>query len=153
MQYFRFPYLRYGKTAEMRSIAAQKLASIGYSVAHVSAATSEWLIAKYYEEALKKQDAMLVRDLSQAYVEHMVESLGAAHELAIQKTGRDVAQITLAHVNRLAGDHLSDVLTALRRAVGNSFRCKRLSRIRSMRCRIRTSVAAVAPGLLASSLL
>ena len=114
VQYFRFPYLRYGKTAETRSFAAQKLASIGYSVAHVSAATSEWLIANYYEEALKKHDTALVRDLSQAYVEHMVDSLGAAQELAMQKTGRDVAQITLVHVNRLAGDHLSDVLTALR---------------------------------------
>jgi peptidoglycan/xylan/chitin deacetylase (PgdA/CDA1 family) len=114
VQYFRYPYLRYGKTKESRGIAAQKLASIGYSVAHVSAATSDWLLANYYEEALKKQDTALVRELTLAYVEHMVDSLGAARDLALHKTGRDVAQITLAHVNRLAGDHLSDVLSALR---------------------------------------
>jgi peptidoglycan-N-acetylglucosamine deacetylase len=114
VQYFRYPYLRYGKTKEARDIAAQKLASIDYRVAHVSAATSEWLLANYYDEARRTQDAALVRDLTVAYVEHMVDSLAAAHALAIQKTGRDVAQITLAHINRLAGDHLSKVLSAFR---------------------------------------
>jgi peptidoglycan/xylan/chitin deacetylase (PgdA/CDA1 family) len=114
VRYFRYPYLRYGKTAETRSIAAQKLASFGYSIAHVTAATSEWLLANYYEQALQKQDSALVRDLVEAYVAHMVDSLQAARDLALHKTGQDVAQITLAHVNRLAGDHLSDVLAAFR---------------------------------------
>ena len=111
--FFRFPYLRYGKTAEFHAQAAQKLATLGYAIAHVTAATSEWLLANYYEQALKKQDAALVRDLAAAYIDHMLESLQAARELALEKTGKDVAQITLAHVNQLAADHLSDVLQRL----------------------------------------
>lgn len=114
VRFFRFPYLRYGKTREFHAQAAQKLASIGYTVAHVTAATSEWLLAGYYEEALKKQDAALTRELSTAYVDHMLESLQAARDLALKRTGRDVAQITLGHVNRLTADHLPDVLAALR---------------------------------------
>jgi peptidoglycan/xylan/chitin deacetylase (PgdA/CDA1 family) len=120
VKYFRYPYLRYGKTAETRGTAARELAALGYSIAHVTAATSEWLLARYYDEALARQDEALVEDLVAAYVEHMVESLRAARELAIRKTGHDVLHITLAHVNRLAGDHLSDVLTALR-AQGSEF--------------------------------
>lgn len=113
VRFFRFPYLRYGKTAEFHEHAAQRLSDLGYRVAHVTAATSEWLVAGYYETALARGDAGLAQDLAAAYVEHMVDSLQAAHDLAVRKTGHDVAQITLAHVNRLAGDHLSDVLSAL----------------------------------------
>lgn len=113
VRFFRFPYLRYGKTPEFHAQAAHKLASLGYAVAHVTAATSEWMLAGYYDEALEKQDKALAQELSTAYVDHMLESLQAARELALTKTGRDVAQITLAHVNRLAADHLPDVLEAL----------------------------------------
>ena len=114
VRFFRYPYLRYGKTAETRAAAAQKLASLGYTVAHVTAATSEWLLANYYEQAAKKGDAALVSELAAAYVEHMVDSLNAARDWAVQKTGHDIAQITLAHVNRLAADHLGNVLAELR---------------------------------------
>lgn len=114
VRYFRFPYLRYGRTVETRDAAARKLSSLGYEIAHVTAATSEWLIADYYETAVTKQDSALRDELANFYVEHMLESLQAARQLAQQKTGRDVAQITLAHVNRLAGDHLSDVLAAFK---------------------------------------
>jgi hypothetical protein len=34
--------------------------------------------------------------------------------MALKKTGRDVAHVTLLHVNRLAADHIADVLEALR---------------------------------------
>jgi len=112
VRYFRFPYLRYGRTAESRQLAKQKLTSLGYEVAHVTAATSEWLIADYYETAVDKHDASLEAELSALYVEHMVRSLQTARDLALEKVGHDVAHITLAHVNRLAADHLGDVLDA-----------------------------------------
>jgi len=111
--FFRFPFLRYGKTAESHAAAARKLAALGYRIAHVTAATSEWLIAGYYDQALKSGDAALLKELSEAYVEHMVESLRAARDPGKLKVHRDVSQITLAHVNRLAADHLRDVLQAL----------------------------------------
>jgi hypothetical protein len=114
VRFFRFPYLRYGRTPEFHAAADSKLSSLGYRVAHVSAATSEWLLAGYYDEALKKGDGPLLRELSTAYVEHMRDTLHTARDLAEKKTGRDIAQITLAHVNRLAADHLGEVLTALR---------------------------------------
>jgi peptidoglycan/xylan/chitin deacetylase (PgdA/CDA1 family) len=116
VHFFRFPYLRYGKTAASHAQAAHKLASLGYSLAHVTAATSEWLLAGYYDEALKRRDAVLARDLARAYVDHMVQSLQAARDMAFKKARREVPHITLAHVNRLAADHFADVLSALQAA-------------------------------------
>ncbi len=114
VSFFRYPYLRYGKTVEARAAAARRLADLGYTIAHVTAATSEWLLADYYRQALESDAPALAGELAAAYVEHMADTLEAAHDWAIQKAGRDIRQITLAHVNRLAADHLGDVLAALR---------------------------------------
>lgn len=116
VRYFRFPYLRYGTGEERRRSAAQKLTSLGYQVAHVTAATSEWLLAQYYEVASSNADVALAAELAQAYVEHMQGTLEVARQLARHKLRRDVAHITLLHVNRLAADHLPAVLSALRRS-------------------------------------
>jgi peptidoglycan/xylan/chitin deacetylase (PgdA/CDA1 family) len=112
--YFRFPYLRYGKTDERRREAAAELASLGYRVAHVTAATSEWLIADFYDAARANDDTQLAHDVVVRYVAHMVEALDTAERMSKEKLGRDIPQITLLHVNRLAADHLGDVLRALR---------------------------------------
>ncbi len=114
VRYFRFPYLRYGANEARKREAAQRLASLGYRVAHVTAATSEWLLAQYYELALEAGDGAFARSVAQRYIAHMVETLETAEQLAASKGWRQVKQITLLHVNRLAGDHLAQVLAALR---------------------------------------
>jgi peptidoglycan/xylan/chitin deacetylase (PgdA/CDA1 family) len=114
VRYFRYPYLRYGKDEATKREAARRLASLGYAIGHVTAATAEWLIAQYYETAVSRHDAALASDLVAAYVEHMVLTLRAARDLAVAKLGHDVPQITLLHVNRLAAEHVADVFSALR---------------------------------------
>lgn len=113
IRYFRYPYLRYGKDDATKREAARRLASLGYAIGHVTAATSEWLLAGYYETAVARHDDVLESELVAAYVEHMVATLRAARDLAVAKLGHDVPQITLVHVNRLAADHVADVLGAL----------------------------------------
>jgi peptidoglycan/xylan/chitin deacetylase (PgdA/CDA1 family) len=120
VRYFRFPYLRAGGDEATKREAARRLATLDYVVTPVTAATSEWLLAGYYETAVERRDAALMSDLVAAYVEHMVGTLATARDFAAHKVGHDVAHITLAHVNRLAADHLADVLAALR-ARGASF--------------------------------
>jgi peptidoglycan-N-acetylglucosamine deacetylase len=112
--YFRFPYLRYGNEPERRRIAAEKLRTLDYTVAHVTAATSDWLLAQYYDTAKRERDEALAAEIADAYVAHMRESLQAASSMAHAKVGRDVDQITLLHVNRLAGDHLPRVLSSMK---------------------------------------
>jgi peptidoglycan-N-acetylglucosamine deacetylase len=110
ISYFRYPYLRYGETEQRRDRALARLGELGYTVAHVSAATSEWLLAAYYERALALEDVELQGELVDAYVEHMIETLEAARSMAFEKVGRDIAHITLFHVNQLAASHLHRVL-------------------------------------------
>lgn len=113
VRFFRYPYLRYGADEAQRGFADAYLRSLGYRVAHVTAATSEWLLAQYYDAALAAGDRALVEELAQAYVDHMLETLAEARRWTRAKTGRDAAQITLLHVNALARDHLGSVLRAL----------------------------------------
>jgi peptidoglycan/xylan/chitin deacetylase (PgdA/CDA1 family) len=116
VRYFRFPYLHYGKSVERRLAATRSLDALGYRIAHVSAATSEWLLAQYYEAAAERAQLELMAELSSAYVEHMLQTLSVAREMARQKLGRELPQITLIHVNRLAAEHLPRVIAALREA-------------------------------------
>jgi len=115
VRYFRFPYLRYGKRPERKEAATRLLATLHYRVGHVTAATSEWLLADYYQVAIDKHRADLAAEIANAYVDHMVETLREAVRMAQTKVGREVAQITLFHVNRLAADHLGDALAALKK--------------------------------------
>lgn len=68
-----------------------------------------WLLAGHYRQAVEHGDAALVSELVAAYVAHMADTLDAARDWAILKTGHDITQITFAHVNRRAADHLADV--------------------------------------------
>ena len=113
VRYFRYPYLRYGASEAQRGFAEAYLRSLRYRIAHVTAATSEWLLAQYYDAALAASDRALAEELSQAYVDHMLETLAEARRWTKEKIGHDAAQITLLHVNTLARDHLGSVLRAL----------------------------------------
>lgn len=113
IRYFRFPFSHYGNTEDRRRVAAREFEALGYRVAHITAATSEWLLAQYYDAALGAGDSALAREVASAYVEHMLRTLEDASRVGRLKTGREIAQITLVHVNRLTMDHLDEVLAAL----------------------------------------
>jgi peptidoglycan/xylan/chitin deacetylase (PgdA/CDA1 family) len=113
IRYFRFPYLRTGTGESRRRDAERRLTSLGYRVAPVSAPTTEWLLADYYEDARDYGDEALASEVVQRYVRHMVESLEQAEQLARDKGIERMAHIALSHANSLAADHLGDALEAL----------------------------------------
>ena len=116
VRYFRFPYLRYGRTAERRDEAARRLKGLGYRVAHVTAATSEWLLAEYYDRAIAAGNQGLADEIARAFVRHMVQTLMDARSMTRNKTGREAAQITLLHPSPLVAHHLLPALEALQQA-------------------------------------
>jgi peptidoglycan/xylan/chitin deacetylase (PgdA/CDA1 family) len=113
-RWFRFPFLRYGGTAERKEMGSRVLHEMGYDVAHVSAATAEWLLAHYYEIAARRRMEDAGRELGGALVEHVAAVLRGAREVAAAMMGRDVPQVLLLHVNRLTADHLPAVLGRMR---------------------------------------
>jgi peptidoglycan/xylan/chitin deacetylase (PgdA/CDA1 family)/glyoxylase-like metal-dependent hydrolase (beta-lactamase superfamily II) len=104
-RYFRYPYLRRGPP-EIRDAGAAVLAELGYRIAPVTAATSEWRLAQLYDEADEAQREVLV----EALVDHMVASLRAAAWQVRTRHDLDVPHITLLHVNALQADGLDAVL-------------------------------------------
>ncbi|MFO7562935.1 MAG: polysaccharide deacetylase family protein [Enhygromyxa sp.] len=108
--YLRYPYLSQGDTLEQRDGATAALAEMGYANAHVTAATTEWLLALAYSAAKQRGEAELEDQIVAAYRQHMLESVTAARELAIHEVGRETTQVVLFHVNTLAADHLDEVL-------------------------------------------
>lgn len=113
--FFRYPYLRYGVDPRRRRAAARFLEHRGYTVAHISAPTADWLLAMHYRGALEAGDELLAEGLRQAFVHHVVSTLEAAAAVAHRCLGRDVCQILGLHVHRLAADGLGAVLDRLRR--------------------------------------
>lgn len=107
VRYFRYPYLRMGKTVELREASLQKLAALSYQVGHVSVDTSDWLLNTAYEKATNQAE------VAAAYQEHILAAVHHYQEVAKQKVGRDVAHILLLHANQLESEHLDGVLTAL----------------------------------------
>ena len=108
--WFRYPYLCEGADAASRDAAKQGLTDMGYANAHVTAATSEWLLAGAYRTVKQGEDRELEQSIVDAYREHMVASVEAGRELARHELERETTQVVLFHVNELAADHLDEVL-------------------------------------------
>lgn len=109
-RWFRYPYLSQGDSVELRDQARERLTALGYANAHVTVATTEWLLAFAYRRAKRSGDQALMDELVQAYRAHMVEAVEQGRALARQVVGRETAQVVLFHVNELAADHLDEVL-------------------------------------------
>lgn len=110
-RWFRYPYLCEGADAAERDGARARLTEMGYANAHVTVATSEWLLAGAYRVARARADAQLEAEIVAAYRTHMLESVAVARAMARAEVGRETAQVVLFHVNELAADHLDAVLT------------------------------------------
>ncbi|KIG18521.1 polysaccharide deacetylase-related protein [Enhygromyxa salina] len=108
--WLRYPYLSEGHTPELRDGAREALAAMGYANAHVTAATTEWLLAFAYRYAKQAGDTKTQAALVEAYRAHMLGAVEAARELARFEVERETAQVVLFHVNELAVDHLATVL-------------------------------------------
>lgn len=111
--YFRYPYLRTGRTRESRDAAAATLESLGHTRAPVSIDTSEWLLAGPYARAVAAGEHARAQAIADAYVDHI--RLAARHyrDLARARVGRDIDHVLLLHANALAADHLDALLTML----------------------------------------
>lgn len=112
-RWFRYPYLSQGDSEGLRDAAQQRLAAMGYANAHVTVATTEWLLAYAYREAKRRGDEALQAEIVEAYRDHLVEAIEQGRTLAVTEVGRPTAQVALLHVNELAADHLGDVLDGL----------------------------------------
>jgi peptidoglycan/xylan/chitin deacetylase (PgdA/CDA1 family) len=114
-RFFRFPYLRAGSSSERKRAARMFLTELGYTIAPVTAVTSEWVLAHYYHLAFAAQAHPVLEDISARLVPHVVASLEAAERLARVRVRRTIPQIVLFHVNQLTADRIDDLIQVLGR--------------------------------------
>jgi hypothetical protein len=114
-RFFRFPYLRAGSTAARRRAAEAFLAQLGYTIAPVTAATLEWLLAHYYELAHAAGAQPLTEEIAASVVPHVLASVDHAEQLAQKRFRRTIPQIVLLHVNRLTAGRIDDLIETLGR--------------------------------------
>ncbi len=111
-RFFRFPYLKEGKTADARDGFRQFLAAQHYRAAEVTIDASDW----YYNERLSnflRQDANADTSAHRdAYVAHLLDRAQYYDNLARRVTGRSPAHVLLAHASLLNALFLPDVLAA-----------------------------------------
>lgn len=108
--WFRYPFLRSGRTSALRDQSKAWLVDHGYTIAPVSIDTSDWVLNQQYVKA--NEGARL--EIGRRFVEHMLRATEHYEEVSRDRFGRRVKHVLLFHANALVADHLSALLQALR---------------------------------------
>ena len=109
-KYYRFPFLREGKTEKSRRIADTVLKNQGYVNAPVTIDNDEWQFNLEYVDALEMGDQSEAKRIAKAYLDHMKERTAHFQSRAVLGMSRDVSHILLLHMNKINADHLDDLL-------------------------------------------
>lgn len=113
-KWFRFPYLREGKTVEERDAVRSALKGIGYRSAYVTVDTYDWYMDSLLQEALKAGKTVDFERLGKAYVDLMSESIEFYDRVAQQTLGRSPKHVLLMHENDMAALFIDDLVLRLR---------------------------------------
>ncbi len=119
-RYFRYPYLHYGKSPEVKKAVADYLFNQEYWVAHVSIDTDDFAFNLQYEKIHNKSDSAAISRLGNEYFDHIMEQVEKAEKIALDILGRPVRHILLLHANRIHSYFLYDMLSELK-SMGYSF--------------------------------
>lgn len=112
-RYFRFPFLHYGETPQVRKRILSLLKGNHTIVADVSVDTEDYLYNLTMESIRFSTDSSTFAQLRKEYLEHIDEALSKAEALADYVVHRPVKHIMLLHVNRLNAMFLGDLLDAI----------------------------------------
>lgn len=113
-RFVRHPYLRTGRTAEVKESIALGLEERAYQIAPVSIDNGEWIFARAYDIALDRSDADLAADVIETYVTYMDDIFEYFEEQSDVIVGRQIAQILLLHANRLNAAALPQLIDTIR---------------------------------------
>lgn len=114
-KFFRFPYLKEGKTVEQRDRMRAFLQERGYRNGHVTIDASDWYVDGRLRGRLKTNPKTDVSGYRDFYLQHIWERTSFYDELARKVLGRSVKHTLLLHHNVLNGMFLGDVMRMFER--------------------------------------
>jgi len=115
MRYFRHPFLDTGRDLLTRREAEAFLVARGYRIAPITLDAWDWAYASVYEDAKKRGDDALQKQLADSYLAYSDAAFAYDEQLAKQTIGYEPKQILLLHANQLEADHIGDLLALLRK--------------------------------------
>ena len=115
LRYFRHPFLDTGRDLETRREAEAFLVGRGYRIAPITLDAWDWMYAGVYEDAKKRDDAGLQKQLADSYLSYSDSVFAYSEGLSKQIMGYEPRQILLLHANQLEADHIGDLLEVMRK--------------------------------------
>jgi peptidoglycan/xylan/chitin deacetylase (PgdA/CDA1 family) len=109
LRFFRHPYLRIGSTIERHDSLVQFLAQHHYTEAPVSIDNEDYLFAKAYFVAYKKDDQELMQKIGKDYIQYMEKKVAYFEQSADALFQRPIKQILLLHANLINAHYLDDL--------------------------------------------
>jgi hypothetical protein len=109
-QFFRFPFLKEGKTIEQRDRMRAFLKEHGYRTGHVTIDASDWYVDDRLRQRLKENPKAETKPYRDFYLNHLWERATYYDDLSRKVLGRSVKHTLLVHHNVLNGLFLGDVL-------------------------------------------
>jgi peptidoglycan-N-acetylglucosamine deacetylase len=115
MRYLRHPYLDTGRDLQTRREAEAFLVSRGYRIAPVTMDAWDWMFARIYDDAKKRNDSALAQQVVKSYFDHTTEVFAFYEKFSRDLLGYEPKQILLLHGNNLEADHIGELLELLRK--------------------------------------
>jgi len=115
LRYFRHPYLDTGRDLETRRQAEAFLVERGYRIAPVTMDAWDWMYARVYEDARRRGDTSLEKQLVDSYIGYTAQVFEYYEKFSRDLIGYEPKQILLLHANWLEADHIGEILDLLRK--------------------------------------
>ena len=114
-RYFRHPFLRTGRSLEVRDGLVSFLKAYGYEVAPVTIDNYDYIFAAAYDRAAAAKDAVTTGRITAAYLDYMESVVAYYEEQSTAILGREPAQTLLLHANALNAATFETLIARLRK--------------------------------------
>ncbi|HTU67490.1 MAG TPA: polysaccharide deacetylase family protein [Steroidobacteraceae bacterium] len=109
-RFFRFPYLKEGKTAAQRDAVRRFLAEHGYRNGAVTIDASDWYVDDRLVKRLAQDPDAATGGYRDFYLQHILDRSNYYDDVSRRALGRSVRHTLLVHHNVLNGLFLGDIL-------------------------------------------
>ncbi|MEO1435698.1 MAG: polysaccharide deacetylase family protein [Bacteroidota bacterium] len=108
--YFRFPYLKEGKTREKIDSIRAVLKAAGYTNGYVTIDASDWYINSRLLKCIRSAEPVDTAAFEAFYVQHILDRAQFYESLAYELTGRHIKHTVLLHHNLTSALFLDDLI-------------------------------------------
>ncbi len=109
LEFFRYPFLQVGATAESKRAVAEFLAAHGYRNAPVTFDNSDYMFALAYTDPAQRER------VKREYLPYLESVIAFFEQRSIEVAGHECKQIMLLHASQLNADMMPGILAMFRR--------------------------------------